>query len=181
MKAADGAEEIATAERSISKMEFAFGRNLDEFLATRVAAIFAVVNIVLSAIQLAKSDTPLEKAMNALFLASGVLELISAVGGWTLSLVAVESEATLATVFGLAAALGVAAAIAGCIILIVMIATHKDPPTPLENFVSHQAADAGYRMKEGVDIDYFQVTKVNGEADTIGIAISENTDNNPYY
>ena len=176
MVAAEGAEGLLEAERNMTKMERAFGKNLGEFIATRLAAVFATINIVLSAIQLSESKTGIEKAMNSLFLVSGILELISVIGTWVIGAESVAAGSTLATVFGLASVLGIIAAVAGAIILIIILATHKDPPTPLENFVNNQAAKAGYKMEKGVDIDYFQVNKINNQSNTVGISISEDSD-----
>ena len=171
--AAENAEEIMVTERSMSKMERAFGKNLNEFVATRLAAVFATINIVLSAIQLSNSDTGIEKAMNSMFLISGILEMVSIVGTWAISAASIAAGSTLATVFGVASALGVIAAVVGTIIMVVILATHKDPPTPLENFVNDQAAKAGYKMDKGVDIDYFQPSSIDDQINALGIAISE--------
>ena len=175
MNAAQGAEEMVEAEQSMGKMERAFGKNLEEFVATRLATIFATVNIILSAIQLANSDTFLEKAMNSLFLVSGILEFISIIGTWAIGAEAVAAGSALATTFGIASALSVVGAVLAAIIMIVILATHKTPPTPLENFVNDQAAKAGYKMEYGVDIDYFVVNKIDDLTTTIGLSISEDS------
>ena len=61
--------------------------------------------------------------------------------------------------------------------MVVILATHKDPPTPLENFVNDQAAKAGYKMDKGVDIDYFQPSSIDDQINALGIAISETSSN----
>lgn len=96
----------------------AFGRNLEEFMATRFAAAMAVVGIVLSAIlSLLIPKKPLDMAMNSLFLASATLDLVPAAAGWAVSLgieaIGALSVAAIATAAG---ALAIAAAIAGVII-----------------------------------------------------------------
>ena len=52
---------------------------------TRFSAAMAVTGIVLSAISLAESETGIEKAMNSLFLAASILELVGAVSVWAVS------------------------------------------------------------------------------------------------
>lgn len=67
----DGAIDYeARFEAQFPHLTKAFGRNLEEFMATRFAAAMAIVGIVLRAIAVANSKTPLDKAMNWLFLAS---------------------------------------------------------------------------------------------------------------
>ena len=39
-------------ERSMSKMERAFGKNLNEFVATRLAAVFATINSILEMVSI---------------------------------------------------------------------------------------------------------------------------------
>ena len=163
------------AQAAVSRMEFAFGRNLNEFYSTRIGTVLAIVGIITSAIRLSESNTGLEKAMNGLLLTSSLLKLIAAAGGWALSLGVAEGvSTTLSTLFGLASGLSFIAAIAGCIILLIILTSKKDPQTPLEKFVSGQAEKGGYRMTNGIEVDYFQVTKTNDQVNCIGVTFSEN-------
>jgi hypothetical protein len=137
----------------------AVGRNLEEFMATRFAAAMAIVGIVLSAISLKNSSTPLETAMNRLFLASATLDLVAALAGWLISLEIKSIGAlSIATIASLASGLAIAAAIAGIIIMLVMMFTHKNPPDPVEEFTNSEAVkNAGLFMQYSAAIDDFQV------------------------
>ena len=138
-----------------------FGRSLDEFMATRFAAVMAVVGIVLSAIALAQTgQTPLETAMNSLFVAAASLDLISAVAGWVGSVVAAESAGALACswIGACAGPLGLAMVIAGVIIMVIIAETAPPPQTPIGAFVNGPAKDAGYFMEFGGEIDSFSLS-----------------------
>ena len=156
----DGAIDYeARFEAQFPRLTKAFGRNLEEFMATRFAAAMAIVGIVLSAIAVANSKTPLDKAMNSLFLASATLDFVAAAAGWAISL-GVESIGALsvAAIATTASVLAIAAAIAGVIILIIILTQHKDPPDPVANFVnSNDVNSAGFFMEYEAAIDYFQV------------------------
>ena len=169
----DGATDMRA---SYPRMTKAFGRNLTEFMATRFAAALAIVNIVLSAIHLARSETTMDKVLNGLFLASGILELVSAVAGWVAgSITAGTTAATvLSTIAGFASALGIIAAIAGIIVLFVVVFKNKDPETPLHHFVHNDAKDEGFFMQYATDIDYFQViSDESGKTRKLGVAIQQ--------
>ena len=136
-----------------------FGRNLEEFMATRFAAAMAIVGIVLSALSLADSSTDLDKAMNSLFLASAGLDLVAAAAGWAVSL-GVESIGALSVslIASLASGLAIAAAVAGVIVMIVLLTQHHDPPDLVQEFTeSQEVKSGGYYMEHDTDIDYFSV------------------------
>ena len=102
--------------------------------------------------------------MNSLFLASATLDLVASAAGWAVSLgieaIGALSVAAIATAAG---ALAIAAAIAGVIILIVILTQHKNPPDPTTNFVNSTAVkNGGFFMEYETAIDYFQVI-VNDE------------------
>ena len=163
-------------EAAYPRLTKAFGRNLDEFMATRFAAALAIVNIVLSAISLANAETTMDKVQDGLFLASGILELVSAVAGWIAGSIAAESTAAtvLSAIAGFAGPLGIIAAIAGVIVLFVVLFTHEDPETPLHHFVHNDAKDEGYFMQYATDIDYFQViSDENGKTRELGVALQQ--------
>ena len=153
----------------------AFGRNLDEFMATRFGAALAIVNIVLSAINLANAETTMDKVQNGLFLGSGILELIGAVAGWVGGSVATDTLlGSIVYWLGFAGPLGILAAIAGVIVLIVILSTHKAPETPLHHFVHNDAKDAGFFMEHATEIDYFQfVSDKNGITRELGVAMQQ--------
>ena len=169
-------ENATDLEAAYPRLTKAFGRNLDEFMATRFAAALAIVNIVLSAINLANAETTMDEVQDGLFLASGILELVSAVAGWIAGSIAAESTAAtvLSTIASFAGPLGILAAIAGVIVLFVVLGTHKDPETPLHHFVHNDAKDEGFFMQHATDIDYFQViSDESGKTRELGVALHQ--------
>ena len=159
---------------SYPRLAKAFGRNFNEFMATRFAAALAIVNIVLMAINLARAETTMDNVQDGLFLGSGILELVSSVATWIAGSIAAESTAAtvLSAIAGFAGALGILAAIAGVIILSVVLRTHTDPETPLHHFVHNDAKDAGFFMEHATEIDYFQViSDEDGKTRELGVAM----------
>lgn len=127
-------------------------------MATRFSAAMAVVGIVSSAIALGNSETPLETAMNSLFLASATLELVAVAARWAVS--AIRGACSFVRMLSAAGYLGIAAAVAGVIILIIIL--NKTIQDPIETFVnSADVKNGGFFMEYETAIDYFQV--VNDE------------------
>ncbi|CAH0446924.1 hypothetical protein LMG10661_02988 [Ralstonia syzygii subsp. syzygii] len=154
-----------------------FGRNLDEFLAFRVGAALALASIGLSIWGLVESKEPLETTMNALFLASGVLELIGIAANWVVVGGLVAEGSMLATTLGAiavgAGVLAIFAAIAGAVVLVIWMQGAK-PKSPVQSFVDDQATQAGLFMPFGVAIDYFAITgQANGIAIGAGASFSQ--------
>ena len=135
------------------------GNSLDEFMATRFAAAMAIVGIVLSAIGLADSTTPLDKAMNSMFLVSSILDLAAAAAEWAIAAGVEEiSGLAIATISSLAGPLAIVAAIVGVILLLVSIFTAKKPRNPIDQFVDRaDVKSAGFYMQYEACIEYFQV------------------------
>ena len=174
-------EVTSELQETYPRMTKAFGRNLNEFMSTRFAAAMAIVNIVLSAMALANDHTTMDEARDGLFLGSGVMQLVSAAAGWVAGAIVAEASTVtvLSTIAGLASALGIVAAVAGTIIMLIIIFTHKDPPTPLEMFVERDAKNAGYYMAHETDIDYFdQISDRSGNSKTTGVTVKYDGDNN---
>jgi hypothetical protein len=157
-------------EEDLTLAERALGRNLDEFVATRLGAMFAVVNIVLSAIALANSEDDYETAENSLFLAAGTLELFAAAGDIAISLglETIGMFEICAVIPGLQV-LAVAAAIAGVVLMIVEM--NRKPPDPIGEFAAHQAATVGMYMPDDAAIDSFQVYQVPGQPQRLGVGL----------
>lgn len=151
-----------------------FGRNLDEFVATRLGAMFAVVNIVFSSIALAESKDDLEKAGNALLLSSGCLELFATGGAWALGALGVETIGGFAVASICAVVTGLAAFVAIVGVIILIIYTTRPQPSPIENFAKNQARNAGYYMPNKVAIDSFQIYQVKGQPQRSGVALEFN-------
>ncbi|XP_070534774.1 uncharacterized protein [Ptychodera flava] len=157
-----------------------FGRNLGEFMATRFAAAMAIFGIVLSGIALGESHDPMSIAMNSLFLASAVLNLVSVAAGWAVT----EGITTvggfgLATMCSVASAFSIFAAIAGVVIMFVFLFTHKQPPNPIDEFVDSEVVkNGGYFMEFFSAVDYFQVIfDEDGKPRDVGVALAPGTEN----
>ncbi|QKE65020.1 hypothetical protein HNE05_17225 [Aquipseudomonas campi] len=149
---------VAGAEEDLGVVAKIFGRNLDEFIATRLGALFAVANIVLSAIAIANSESDLETAGNALLLASASLELIAILGEWGLGAFGIEAIGGLAvaSIASGVAVLAAFAAIAGAIILLVL--AFRPQKSPIQKFAEDQAKKAGFYMEDKASIDALNIT-----------------------
>ncbi len=168
------AEASTTLEEDYPKLVKYLGRSMDEFMVTRFAAALSIVGIVLSALGLADSSTPLDKAMNSMFLLSSILDLVAAVSEWAIA-AGVEAIGGLAisTIASFAGPLAIVAAVVGIIILLVEMFTAKKPANPIDTFVKSDAvSNAGYYMPYEASIDYFQIINdKDGKARDIGVAM----------
>lgn len=147
-----------------------FGKNLSRFLATRVAGAFAIVGIVLSAIDLAKSGEPMEKAINALFLIAAALELVAVLGAWAFlgSTLAVGGM-LVSTAFAIVGVVGFVALLAGAILLIILMT--RPQQSPVERFATGQAKNAGLYMPDKVAIESFEFYRPLGQPQRAGISL----------
>jgi hypothetical protein len=147
-----------------------FGKNISRFMATRVAGAFAIVGIVLSAIELANSGEPMEKAVNALFLIAAALELAAVIGAWAFTGSALAIGGMLvSTVFAVVAAVGFVALLTGAILLIIFMT--RPQQSPVEKFAKEQAAAANLYMQYKAAIDSFQLYRPLGQSQLAGIAL----------
>ena len=137
--------------RRLSALERALGSNIDE-VALRVGAVFAVVNLILTALSLSEATDPLDIADNSLFLASAAIELIGYAVGWVAGVVtAAAITSTVAAVVSACSVVGAALALVGLIVLIVSLAIHY--PSPVETFATGAAKDEGFFMALGYAIE----------------------------
>lgn len=121
-----------------------FGRNFKELMATRVAAVLAVVGIIISGIEIANPSTPLEIAMSTIFLLSEILDLVATVGAWSVSAGCLTSGGIAATICSAAGPLAIVAAMVGAIIMLVIMFTSKPPPDPIEVFADGEVHQMKY-------------------------------------
>lgn len=150
-----------------------FGRNLDEFLATRFAAAFAVVGIVLSACELSKSAEPLERDINIIFLSSSCMDLAGALATWTGGMASGEIlTSACAWIAGLSTGFGIALALVGLAMLLYLLFNQKPQKTPLEIFCDTYAKPNKLYMEYGFSIEDFAIA--DSENRTTGIGISNN-------
>ncbi|MEV0728481.1 hypothetical protein [Polymorphospora sp. NPDC050346] len=149
------------------------GRNLDEFVATRLGAALAIINIVLSAIAIANSTSEMDTIANSLFLGSAALELFAIAGGWVLGYFGVATIGGFAVASIAAAMTAVAAfaAIAGVVLILIMLFGPK-PKSAVNQFATGAADKAGYYMPHGTAVEYFRVAEpAKGRPQLVGAAL----------
>ena len=129
-----------------------FGRNLDDFLATRLGAALAVVNLVLSIYAAIHASDPLERVADDLMATAAGLDLIAAVAGWALGAAGITT-ASVATICSAIGVLGILAALAGVAVLLYLVLRPRQ--NPVQQFTSTYAQPAGFYMQYGSAIDYF--------------------------
>ena len=161
--ATEGAEAAEAAE-SFSITKAVFGKNLQEFWATRVTAILSILNIILISYTLATGNMDeIEKAENAMFLMSACIDLVASIGSW------IVTEGILVTIFGAMGPLAIAVAFIGAILMIVEMSKPRE--SPVQKFAEGEAKDAGFYMQYDSAIDYFQVYKIKSEPQRLRIAM----------
>ncbi|WP_155420384.1 hypothetical protein [Burkholderia cepacia] len=171
--AAEGAALLSRANR-IATLQRIFGRNLNEFIATRLGAVLATVGIVMSAIALAEGGESLEVAANALFLAASILEFIATAGAWACGAfgVATLGGVSVGTLFAVVSVIGVIALLTAAVLIAIQLFRSK--PSPVEQFAKNRAGV--YYMRYETDIDYFQVYQPIGQMQRSGVALKPNGD-----
>ncbi len=149
-----------------------FGRNLNEFLATRIGAAMAAVGIVMSAVLLAQSKEPLEIAANSLFLFASTMEFIATAGLWATQAFSVAAIGGVAvgTIFAVVSVVGVIALIAGAVLIAVLMFRPQD--TPVEKFAKDKAGM--FYMPYKTEIDYFQAYEPLGQQQRSGVCVAPN-------
>ncbi|MFP5415502.1 MAG: hypothetical protein ACLGHZ_01285 [Actinomycetes bacterium] len=172
-EAAEAAALQAELQR-MSTIHKIFGRNLNEFLATRLGAALAAVGIVMSAILLAQSHEPLEIAANSLFLFASTLELIATAGLWATQAfgIAAIGGVAVGTIFAVVSVVGVIAMVAGAILIAVLMFRPQD--TPVEKFAKEKAGI--FYMPKKTDIDYFQAYEPLGQQQRSGVSVAPRGD-----
>lgn len=167
-------EGAAVESKGAKAIRFLFGRNLNEFLATRFGTIVAVGGIIMSAICLAHSSDPLEISANALFLFGSCLDLICTAGAWVIGGFALETTTlgafAVGTLFPILGVISAIAIIAGAVLMIIFMS--KQPPSPVKTFAENQAKDAGYYMPYGTEIDYFEIYQQTSQPQMAGLSLT---------
>ena len=140
-----------------------FGDNLDDFVTTRVGFVFSVAGAALSTwglIDVIENHGPaITIAADSLMLASGVLDTISTGIGLVTSAASLDIG-VLADIGSIAGLAGIAFAVAGGIIMIILfIEGVKSPPDPVKTFANYLQSHTtpfDLYMPQEVAIDYFQ-------------------------
>jgi hypothetical protein len=181
-------EEVAssTIAKAFSKFR-KFAGKLSKFISSRVAGVLAIAGLVLSAIDLANSKTPIEKAMNSMFLLSSILEVVAvaadiaiSAGLTTIGGAAIGFSISLTTIASVASALAIVAAIIGLIVMLVMMFQPQEPPDPVRDFIEgNDVRNAGFYMPLDTTIEYFAVLMDDHE-ESIKIGVTFTTDGRNY-
>lgn len=172
---AENAAEAATLYSRSSRLNTMgkiFGRNLGEFVATRIGAAMAVVGMVVSAIMIYESSEPMEYAANSLFLFASVMEFIATAGLWACQALEITMllGMEVGSLFAMAAMLAWPALVAGVVLMCILMFRTKEGP--VEKFAKNDAGP--FYMPQKTDIDYFQEYQVGGSPQRSGVAITPN-------
>ncbi|HYC92025.1 MAG TPA: hypothetical protein VEO54_22625 [Thermoanaerobaculia bacterium] len=128
-----GAEEASWAAKIL-------GKNLDEFIATRVGPVLIVAGIGLNLYFIIEGESGVALAADILNMVGGSLMLFAMIGTWA----GVAEGGLMAGLVSIAGPLAVLAALAGVGLMIYQM-FHK-PPNPVEQFVTEYAQPAGFAV-----------------------------------
>jgi hypothetical protein len=173
-------------EKAFKNMKV-FGDKIVKHFAIALAGLFAVLDSIITAIQLSQSSTPIETAVNSLFLASSILEIVSVAAEWAVSRGAMSiggyiiGKAAMTTVASIATGLSIACAVVGFIVLMIMLNGSRDPPHPVEDFCHSEAVKSlGLYMPLKTTAEYFAVQMDDDTEETKQIGITMTTDGTNY-
>ncbi|MBZ4370613.1 hypothetical protein [Corallococcus sp. AS-1-6] len=161
-----------TAEEDSSLVTKVFGKNLDEFVATRLGAAFAIINLVTGILIALHAQSSLEAAGDWLLVAASGLDLLATAGSWALGAAGIEAIGGLAvtTLCSVLSILGIMAAVAGVVILLYLaLRPHLNP---VQQFGQDYAKPAGFFMQYKTEIDYFNGYVQQGEPQRLGLTLS---------
>ncbi|GIH02214.1 hypothetical protein Rhe02_02810 [Rhizocola hellebori] len=145
-----------------------FGKNVTMFMARTLAAGFAILGIVMSAIDLHNSGEPLERAVHAMFLIASCLELVAIMGGWMLAGSSLAVGGMLVTtIFSIVSVVGFVALLIGAVLLILLMTQPQQ--SPVEKFAKEQAG--GLYMEYKVAIESFRLYMPISQPQRSGIAV----------
>ncbi len=137
-------------EATVSKI---FGRNLNEFMAYRVGAVIAALNLYLAVWSLRDAVAPLDIASAAVSLAGASFMVIGSAGGWVVS--AFGRFALAGEIAGLMSTLATVATVAVVVIVVVQMWMAPSTPSRLAEFAAAEAQAAGLYIPHGAAIDHF--------------------------
>ncbi|WP_404371959.1 hypothetical protein ACIHQR_14990 [Corallococcus coralloides] len=162
-------EAAAQGETVVTRV---FGRNLDDFVALRLGAVFALASLIAGAFALAHSATVDQEVVAALSVTSGALNLIATAGGWAADAFGVTEIGGLAvsSLFSVFSVLSILAAVAGVVLMIVQ--WWKARPSPVQKFATTYAQPAGFYMPHGSAIDAFTGYTPPGGLARLGVSLA---------
>ncbi|WP_190274699.1 hypothetical protein [Pantoea sp. At-9b] len=129
------------------------GRNLEEFIATRIGPIFILAGIGFSLYSLIKGEKGIALATDVINIISGSLMLFATIGEWAISGGFIAGEGVLAGLISAAGPLAILLALAGIALMIYEMT--RTPPDPVKEFVDTYVRPAGfYISSRASSIDY---------------------------
>jgi len=130
-----------------------FGRNLDEFIATRIGPVFILAGIGLSIYFIANGEGGIALASDVINIVGGALMLFATLGEWAVAGGLIAAEGVMATIISVAGPLAILAALAGIGLMIYEM--FQKPPDPVQEFVDDYAQPAGFAVSaQSSSIDY---------------------------
>ncbi|XHR96161.1 hypothetical protein ACFJIV_05605 [Mucilaginibacter sp. UC70_90] len=130
-----------------------FGKNLDEFIATRLGPVLILAGIGLSIYFMITGETGVALASDIINVISGSLTLFSMVGGWLIEGGIIAAEGIMASVIAVAGPLAIVAALVGLGLMIYML--FQKQPDPVKEFVDNYVRPAGFYVSSACSsIDY---------------------------
>lgn len=166
---------LATADVAADEVSWTariFGRNLDEFVATRIGPIFILAGIGFSIYQIVSGDHGVALAADILNLVSGSLMLFATIGGWLVEGGIIAEEGALSSVISCAGPLAVVLALAGVGLMIYEM--FQTPPDPVQEFIDQYAKPNGLAVSaQATAIDYVlaYIDKANGNLLMVGCRV----------
>ncbi|WP_159012638.1 hypothetical protein [Bradyrhizobium sp. S69] len=124
-----------------------FGKNLEEFMGTRITPLLIIAGLYFNISSLIHDKGELETANDALGIASGGLLLISLMGTAAVGLGWMTAECGMAMFCSACGAFGILAALAGVGIMIYLLVHPDTPPDPVETFVNNYVEPAGFKIR----------------------------------
>lgn len=147
---------VNSAESSAKEAGWAakiFGKNLDEFIATRIGPLFILAGIGFSIYQIASGEGGIALASDILNIVSGGLMLFATIGGWLVEGGVIAAEGLMAGIITVAGPLAIILALAGVGLMIYEM--FQKPPDPVKEFVDNYARPAGLTVRNtSSSIDY---------------------------
>ncbi len=139
--------------RRVSWTEKIFGKNLDEFVSTRIGPVLILASIGLSIYFATQADSVISLFSDIANIIAGALMLFAMVGQWAISGGIIAAEGIMSYFIAAAGPLAIIAALAGVALMIATMFIKK--PDPVEEFVDEYAGPAGFAVKSKCSaIDY---------------------------
>ncbi|KAA2240902.1 hypothetical protein F0L74_20335 [Chitinophaga agrisoli] len=156
--AATDAEETSFAAK-------VFGKNLDEFVATRLGTILVLAGIGFSIYMMTTGETGVALASDIINVVGGALALFNTFGEWAILGGYVAEEGAMATLITCAGPLAILAALAGIGLMLYQL--FKKQPDPVEDFVNNYVKPAGFYVGRQAGAMDYAVAHQNPDKDNL--------------